>query len=80
MNRRTMLTKIAGAVALCPTCLSVASVLAAETEKKSAEHGSGPPHWSYEGEEGPEQWGELSPAFRVCDLGVQQSPIDLTSG
>ena len=79
MNRRTLLTKIAGAVALCPMCLSVASVLAAENEKKPAAHDSGPPHWSYAGEEGPEQWGKLSPEFRVCDLGVQQSPIDLTA-
>lgn len=24
-----------------------------------------------------EQWGELSPGFRVCSLGLQQSPVDL---
>lgn len=41
--------------------------------------GSAPPHWSYEGETGPEHWGELSPEFRVCQLGLEQTPIDLTA-
>lgn len=35
-------------------------------------------HWSYEGDTGPEGWGQLDPAFAVCDAGMQQSPIDLT--
>jgi carbonic anhydrase len=37
-----------------------------------------PPHWTYEGEEGPENWGELDPAFATCDSGAQQSPIDIS--
>jgi carbonic anhydrase len=34
-------------------------------------------HWTYHGESGPARWGELSPAFKVCELGLEQSPIEL---
>ncbi len=39
----------------------------------------GPPHWTYEGPEGPEYWGSLSPDYAVCSTGKQQSPIDIPS-
>jgi carbonic anhydrase len=35
-------------------------------------------HWSYEGENGPEHWGDLSPDFVQCRVGVNQSPVDIT--
>jgi carbonic anhydrase len=34
-------------------------------------------HWTYEGEEGPEHWGDLSPDFEACSKGKSQSPIDI---
>jgi carbonic anhydrase len=34
-------------------------------------------HWVYEGAHGPENWGELSPDFIQCEVGVNQSPIDI---
>jgi carbonic anhydrase len=34
-------------------------------------------HWTYEGEEGPGQWGELDEAYATCKLGHEQSPIDI---
>ncbi len=34
-------------------------------------------HWSYEGEGGPESWGELDPKFSACSQGQSQSPINL---
>lgn len=34
-------------------------------------------HWSYEGESGPEHWGELSPDFAACAKGLEQSPVDI---
>lgn len=40
---------------------------------------SGPVHWSYEGAEGPEFWGDLSPDFALCSTGTEQSPIDVPS-
>jgi carbonic anhydrase len=40
-------------------------------------HTGGAPHWTYEGLEGPEYWGELAPLFAACGSGLQQSPIDI---
>jgi carbonic anhydrase len=34
-------------------------------------------HWSYEGDTGPDHWGNLSPDFAACAKGVEQSPIDI---
>lgn len=38
---------------------------------------SSPAHWSYEGEEGPEHWAELDPAYAACADGTAQTPIDV---
>ena len=38
------------------------------------EHG-GEVHWSYEGENGPQNWGKLKPEFNLCAIGKRQSPI-----
>ena len=38
---------------------------------------SDPPYWSYSGEAGPENWGDLDEAYQLCALGAEQSPIDL---
>ena len=35
-------------------------------------------HWGYEGEGGPENWGDLNSDYEVCGTGMEQSPIDLT--
>lgn len=37
------------------------------------------PEWHYEGPEGPQAWGHLDSAWRVCGAGKAQSPIDLSS-
>jgi carbonic anhydrase len=34
-------------------------------------------HWSYEGEGGPQAWGQLKPEFRTCATGKRQSPIHI---
>jgi carbonic anhydrase len=44
---------------------------------KPAAHGG---HWSYEGEAGPQSWGQLKPEFIKCATGTRQSPIDIRDG
>jgi len=39
-------------------------------------HGADP-HWSYEGDTGPQAWGKLKPDFSVCAIGKRQSPINI---
>ncbi|HEY7825710.1 MAG TPA: carbonic anhydrase [Candidatus Acidoferrales bacterium] len=34
-------------------------------------------HWSYSGPDGPEHWGDLSPAYAACKSGTRQSPINI---
>lgn len=36
------------------------------------------PAWSYQGETGPDHWGDLDPEYALCETGTEQSPIDLT--
>lgn len=47
----------------------------AETEGTDAT----PAHWTYEGEDGPEHWGELDSDYVSCRDGESQSPIDFVS-
>jgi len=65
MKRRHNLKAFA-ALALCPLLAPAAS--AAEA-----------PHWSYEGHAGPDKWGTLGAANKVCGIGTQQSPIDIVA-
>ena len=37
------------------------------------------PEWSYESENGPDIWAELSPEYILCAAGKHQSPIDLVN-
>ncbi|WP_173917486.1 carbonic anhydrase [Halobacillus sp. Marseille-Q1614] len=47
------------------------------------EQGSGeeenlePAKWSYQGETGPEHWGEIAPEYSACAEGEEQSPINI---
>lgn len=52
-----------------------AALLAAALSNSAAAAG-----WSYTGNDGPEHWGELSPAFASCQSGKNQSPVDLADG
>src|SRR5437660_5865097 len=72
LHRRSFL-RMATASAGCAFCLSAARALAA-----TPEHGAAP-HWTYEGEAGPEHWGDLSPDFKTCKLGLEQTPLNLSS-
>ncbi|KMY49679.1 carbonic anhydrase [Peribacillus loiseleuriae] len=34
-------------------------------------------HWSYEGETGPEHWGDINPDYAACTNGKEQSPVNI---
>ncbi len=66
MNRRDALKALGGGLlVLCPLCSSM-SLSGEET------------HWTYQGDTGPDKWGDLDAANKVCSIGNQQSPIDIT--
>ncbi|WP_224094068.1 carbonic anhydrase [Nostoc sp. MS1] len=35
--------------------------------------------WGYTGHNSPENWGSLSPSYQMCDIGKNQSPINITT-
>ncbi len=43
-------------------------------DKQATEHAA---EWSYEGETGPDHWGDLSPQYRLATTGKMQSPINI---
>jgi carbonic anhydrase len=62
-----------------------ARVTAAAKAKKAAAVVAAAPrvyseHWSYEGENGPANWGKINPAWAKCGTGNRQSPIDIRDG
>ncbi|HEX2622743.1 MAG TPA: carbonic anhydrase family protein, partial [Phototrophicaceae bacterium] len=67
MNKRLMLM-----VTLLTGLLVLTWGVAAQDQPKT------PPHWEYEGEEGPDAWGDLDESFALCSTGRAQSPIDVT--
>lgn len=34
-------------------------------------------HWGYEGQNAPENWGKLSTEYQMCEMGKNQSPINI---
>ena len=72
IDRRMLLR---GAIA-CACCMKAGVVIASDAPA----HGSAAAHWSYEGDGNPEKWGELQSDFKMCQLGLEQTPIDLSDG
>jgi carbonic anhydrase len=65
MNRRHALRALAG-LTLCPICARAGLAASAA-------------HWSYQGADGPDHWGKIDAASKVCATGSQQSPIDIVN-
>lgn len=76
---RTARRMIAAGTAIVAIGLAVACGPAAPrpTRRPSTAPRDEDPVWHYEGAEGPEHWGALSPAFATCRSGRNQSPVDL---
>lgn len=47
-------------------------------EEGAAEEAAAPA-WGYEGDTGPEHWGDLAPEYELCSTGTAQTPIDLAA-
>lgn len=45
--------------------------------KESRTKDSSDANWSYKGKDGPDNWGKLKPEFATCDIGRNQSPINI---
>ena len=56
-----------------------AAAMAGQGEESTgrAAHAAGEVPWRYEGEAGPQAWGQLKPDFNVCAIGKRQSPIHI---
>lgn len=57
-----------------PAFLAIWIVVFCSTSPAQKSH---PPHWSYQGKDGPEHWGQLDPAYTLCAVGRAQSPINI---
>jgi carbonic anhydrase len=55
----------------------VLALCACSGDTKEETHSEEAPHWSYEGDTGPEHWAELDHNWEVAAKGKSQSPIDL---
>ena len=62
----------------CVYCLAAGRASASQPGHSNA--GASHPHWSYAGNTGPDHWGALQPNFKACELGLEQTPIDLAGG
>lgn len=63
----------------CACCFAAGRAVIAGSDHPAGTQGKAhAPHWSYAGNTGPGHWGELQPDFKVCQLGLEQTPIDLT--
>nr|BBI97386.1 carbonic anhydrase [Enterobacter asburiae] len=60
-----MMTHVTGKAALLALSMISASAFAS--------------HWSYEGEGSPQHWGEMDEAYKTCQSGMNQSPINIDS-
>jgi carbonic anhydrase len=49
----------------------------ASIKSKTSKADTKNPAWSYEGKDGPENWGKLDSAFATCATGLNQSPINI---
>lgn len=69
INKRSLSRSVfAAALALG---LSVGVYSGARASEKSH------PHWTYEGDHGPEHWGHMSGEYAACASGKKQSPVDI---
>ena len=62
-----------------PTAVAAPAPQATQVTTRPSAPAAGDPVWHYEGDEGPSNWGMLSPKFASCASGRQQSPVDIST-
>jgi carbonic anhydrase len=62
---------------LLPTLLCFAVYLSAQEVDYSHYVSPWRTHWDYEGPRGADHWSKLDPEYALCNVGRQQSPIDI---
>ena len=62
---------------LCRTVLFATILSPVGLPAVTAAQQAHPPHWAYEGKEGPKEWGQLDSSYAACSIGHTQSPIDI---
>lgn len=68
-------------IRLVVSALTVALASALSSAPNAQEHGdSGAPLWEYQGEAGPNNWGDILAEYALCQTGGRQSPVDLPAG
>jgi carbonic anhydrase len=76
--------KIAARLAIMRANQAARVAAAAKAKKAAAVVAAAPKvysnHWSYEGENGPANWGRINPEWAKCSTGNRQSPIDIRDG
>ncbi len=58
----------------CAYCLGASGPFGAGSHAAPSDAAA---RWSYDGDTGPAHWGDLQPDFKACQLGLEQTPIDL---
>lgn len=67
-----------GGATLVSEPTAVAGVETVAEDQEAAVEPGEDAHWSYQGENGPERWGELDTDYTTCSTGTEQSPIDIS--
>lgn len=77
-TRRKALRLLDASAVACPVCMY--AVVGRGTAASAAAGGHAAPNWGYQGDGVPANWGRLSPDFKVCELGLDHTLIDLNGG
>lgn len=62
-------------ISLISVLLASFTMIMAQSDEQQGEDEK--PHWTYEGEAGPENWGNLAEEYAICGTGTAQSPINI---
>jgi carbonic anhydrase len=78
-NRFFPLIMLAGLLSLTLVILSACAASPVRTAEPAPPESVETPHWTYQGDTGPDYWYALDPAYAVARDGEAQSPIDIVT-